>query len=77
MWERVCLPLLCLLHLPLFLSGENISTLIITTVVLIGIIYSGDISPRLLKIANVGPAILLKIAFRKLVSNTDEKISNC
>lgn len=27
MWKRVCIPLLCLLHLPLFLSGENLSFL--------------------------------------------------
>lgn len=49
MWERVCLPLLCLLHLPLFLSGENNSTTTttittnstITTIVLIGTSYGG------------------------------------
>ncbi len=58
MWERVCLPLLCLLHLPLFLSGENVSTLVITTVVLIGAIYSGDISPQLFAVADFGPTIL-------------------
>lgn len=27
MWKRVCISLLCLLHLPLFLPGENVSTL--------------------------------------------------
>lgn len=58
MWERVCLPLLCLLHLPLFLSGENVSTLVITIVVLIGAIYRGDISPQLFAVADFGPTIL-------------------
>lgn len=66
MWERVCLPLLCLLHLPLFLSGENNSTVVITSIVLIGTSYGGTCYHSWLQWLNLS-----------LLMIKDERITNC